>query len=505
MSKLYFWALGALALGAVSCGKDVEDIRLEPEFAVPLFSATSRLEDLFGENTDTSELLVAPNGDMTIIYRGNIVRREANEIFAKIPPFPGLMNDTILKQPFKLENQVNVIRAKFTNGLINVQVTSNIPEDLNFYLEFPEVTLGGETLKIPTEIKYTGSPVTVVTIPPTSCTGYDIFLGGNEITVRYVATKKSTGERVKLPNVVFLITNVEFSYMEGYFGYELREVDRDTITMDIFREIIQGNLQFADPRVTVIVENSFGFPLRGLPSVLRVSNGGAFADLESPVLATGFDFDFPNLQQVGQSRLTKFYFDRNNSNIKDILNLRPIYLDYKLDAISNPDTISSLVGFTTDSSYFSVGVQVELPLEGKAEGFEAGKEYDVDFTDIDASIRKAELKLVTENGLPLEVLAQLTLLDDAGNVLGTLLPGFGEILRAAPIDAQGYATGKSRKETFIPVDADLLDDLRQTRRVRIDTRFTTSNMGKTDVKIRSTDEVDVRMGIRATLDTTLGG
>ena len=48
MSKLYFWALAALALGAISCGKDVEDIRLEPEFAVPLFSATSRLEDLFG-------------------------------------------------------------------------------------------------------------------------------------------------------------------------------------------------------------------------------------------------------------------------------------------------------------------------------------------------------------------------------------------------------------------------------------------------------------------------
>lgn len=491
-----------LVLGA--CQRDVDGIAFEPEVAIPLFSASSTLADLFGEDTDSTELIISPDGGMTLVYRGNLVRREASEIFQAIPAFPGIMTDTVLTAPFTLENQIRIIRARFTSGNIFVQLNSDIPEDLDFVLEFPDVKKNGETLKVAGEIKYNGSlPVTAV-FPVNPTAGYDIELGGLEVNVRYFATRKSNGERVKLPTVGFLITGIKFSYLEGYFGYEQHKIDRDTIVMDIFRDIIQGGLAFADPRVTIYVDNAFGFPLRSKVEVLRVSNETAFADLESPQIASGFDFLYPALSEAGQSRRTNFYFDRNNSNIKDVFNLNPLYLDYQIDAVSNPDEIVDLIGFTTDSSFFALGVQVELPLYGKANGFTAEKTYEVDFSGL-KDLKQAELKLVTENAMPVEIAAQLTLLDGQGQVLGVLLPDFDLILQAAPVDGNGFSKGVARKETFIPVDEALMVQLIRAKAIRIDSRFSTSGMGQEDVQIRSTDEVRMRMGIRATLNARLGG
>jgi hypothetical protein len=499
-----FWTPVLALLLLAGCNKDFESVEFDPEIAIPLFSATSTLADLFGEDTDTSSLVIQPDGSMMLVYRGNLVRREGSEIFAAIPTFFGPMLDTVLSAPFTLENQINIIRALFTGGTITVQVTSDVAEDLDFYLEFPDVTRNGETLKISGEVKYSGSlPVNVV-FPATPIAGYDINLGGLEVNVRYVATRKSDGVRVKLPLVLFQIQGVTFSYLEGYFGFEEHTIERDTITMDIFKNVLQGNLEFADPRVTIFVDNSFGFPLRSSVKVLRVSNETQSADLESPILNSGFDFAYPSLQEVGQVKTTSFYFDRNNSNIREVFNLYPIYLDYQINAISNPDKIVDLIGFTTDSSYFALRVQVELPLLGKADGFAGDKTYDVDFSSL-KNMKQAELKLVAENGLPVEILAQATLLSASGDSLGVLLQGYDQVLKAAPVGADGKSNGLSRKETFIFADAALLETMRQAKKIRVDARFSTSEMGQRDVEIRSTDAVNIRMGIRAVLDQKLGG
>jgi hypothetical protein len=485
------------------CNKDFEKLTITPEIAVPIFTTSSSISGLFAENTDSAELVVSPEGTMMLVYRGQLVRREARDIFNAIPIFPGIMTDSILSAPFTLENEIRIIRAHFTSGNIFLQLRSDYQEDLDFILEFPDVTKNGESLKIETEIKYTGVLPVIITIPETKLAGYDINLNDLEVNVRYFAYLKSTGERVKLTNVGFIINQVEFSYLEGYFGYEKHQIDRDTIEIDIFKNIIQGNLEFADPRVTIITDNAFGFPLRSQITVLRLSNDQESADLESPQVNNGFDFAYPSLSEVGQVASTSFSFNNSNSNIKQIFNLYPTRLDYQIDAISNPDTIVDLIGFMTDSSYFAMGVRVELPLVGKASGFEADQEYDIDLSGL-KDVKEAELKLVTENGIPIEVEVEAVLFDENNQPLLTLLEGFDKFLEAAPVDAQGNATGKVRKETFIQADEEMLNLMRQAVKVKIYSRFSTTNMGQTDVRIRPEDTVDVRMGLRAKIEHTLG-
>lgn len=496
-------SMSALLLTLASCNKEFDRILLEPEIAMPLFSTSTTLESLFGENTDSSQLVVSPEGDMMLVYSGRIVRRQAEEIFQAIPIFPGIMTDTLLSAPFTLENEIRIIRARFTSGNVFVQLRSDWTEDLDFIMEFPDVTLNGEPLRIQTEIKYTGNLPVTITLPDNPIAGYDIDLSDLEVNVKYYAIRKSNGERVKLTSVGFIISGIQFSYLEGYFGYEVHTIDRDTITMDIFESVIQGNLEFSDPRVTIIVDNSFGFPMRAKVAVLKVSNETASANLESPFVDSGFDFAYPSLQEAGQFKTTNFIFDKSNSNIREVFNLYPIYLDYQIDAISNPDQIVDLIGFTTDSAFFELGVRVELPLIGKADGFEGDKTYDIDLSGLE-KIREAELKLVAENGIPIGIEVQATLLDAGGLPLATLLQGYDRILEAAPVNAQGLASDVSRKETYIPADRQMMDHLRAARQVRIDARFSTTNMGQTEVRIRPEDAVSLRMGIRATLEEIFG-
>lgn len=498
------WIAILFFLLAVSCNKEIDQIDYTPEFAVPLFSSSSTLADFFDSDSDSSALVIAPDGAMMLVYRGNIFRRDAEEFFAKIPLFPGVMNDTVFSAPFTLENNINLIRASITSGDIFIQINSNVPEDVYFMLELPQVTKNGETFKIFDTLKYTGNLPVIKPIPLQSVAGYDIFLNGLQIDLRYVATKSSNGERVVLPAVGFLISNVTFSYLEGYFGYEHHQIDRDTIQMEIFKNILQGNLSFADPRVTFTVNNSFGFPLRCMVSTLRVNNDNQSADLMSPLIDKGFDFNYPSLAEVGKVSQTKFFFNRSNSNIKEILELYPTILDYQVDVISNPDTIVNFIGYTTDSSYMNLNVQVELPLHGNASSFEGDKIYDVEFSSL-KNVIAAELKLVTENGMPLEIHTQATLLDENGMPLADLLNGYQRILKAAPINTDGYSTGISRQDTYIQADKALIDKMLLAKKLKVEARFNTASMGTTDVHIRSTDAVNLRMGLRATLQQKIGG
>ncbi len=492
----------ALALLS-SCTKDIQTIVYNPEIAVPLFSSSTTIQDLFGENTDTAELVVK-DGHLTLIYRGDILKRDATELFKAIPPFGGLMTDTTITEPFTLENQIQLTKARFTKGTINVQINSNVPEDLDFVMEFVQVTKNGQTLKIQTTIDYTGTVPIFLNLPPTNIQGYDIALANQEITVRYTATKKSDGTRVKLPAVIFAVTDVEFSYLEGYFGYEIFDIRRDTISMNIFDNLLQGNLQFAEPKVILFVDNAFGFPVRSQVNVLRVSNDVTQLEVESMLLDDGIDFLYPTLSEVGQEKRTSVVFDKDNSNFKDILNIYPNTLDYDIDAISNPDQIPNLIGFTTDSSYFRIGLQVELPLYGKAKDFSTETDYEIDLSELD-EIQSAELKLVAENEIPMEVILQASLLDYQGNVLTTLLASAEQILAAAPVDGDGYSTGSTNKTTFIPADGTLLEYMRNAKKIRVNASFSTAGQGQKDVRIRETDEVRIRMGLKATLEQEIGG
>ena len=81
---------------------------------------------------------------------------------------------------------------------------------------------------------------------------------------------------------------------------------------------------------------------------------------------------------------------------------------------TNPDEDTDIRGFVTDSSYYKVRVDVDLPLYGSAIDFTVtGYALAWTSTGFD-EVDYAEFKLVTENGMPVSIDMQGYFLDENG-------------------------------------------------------------------------------------------
>ncbi|MBC7777111.1 MAG: hypothetical protein H7246_16885, partial [Phycisphaerae bacterium] len=106
-------------------------------------------------------------------------------------------------------------------------------------------------------------------------------------------------------------------------------------------------------------------------------------------------------------------------------------------------------------------------------------------------------KLVTENGTPISSEMQIFFRDETQQYIDSLfLGGPKEVIRAAPINSQGIATGITRTEEFIPMSAARFDRIRTAKDAFLKTSFTTAEDGNTFVKLLATDKIVVKMGIK---------
>lgn len=221
---------------------------------------------------------------------------------------------------------------------------------------------------------------------------------------------------------------------------------------------------------------------------------GEILPLESVFLTEGgIAFPYPNIDEVGEVRSTQFLFTRDNSNIDLVLGSKPVAIDYDVNALTNPNNDTSIRGFITDSSYYKVRVDVDLPLNGRAANFAVRDTYDLDLSAYD-QIRSIEFKLITDNGLPLAVEVQGAFLDAQGNVLALLFPAAATVIGGAAVNAQGLPTGPNSVTTFIDWDAAQVETIRRANRLVLTTSFSTTQGLDRSVKILNNQFTQVRLG-----------
>src|SRR5690606_25412531 len=109
----------------------------------------------------------------------------------------------------------------------------------------------------------------------------------------------------------------------------------------------------------------------------------------------------------------------------------------------------------------------------------------------------AEFKLVVDNAIPLDVEVQAYFLDASNNVIDSLLDAPQRIVGAAPVDSQGEPTGVTRKITFAPFAEARFQKIKTSAtRILLNTAFSTLNNGNTSVKIYSSQDVKIKMGVK---------
>ena len=483
---------------------DVEELELgefTAEYAIPLFTSDLSLNDVISNRVGNTELSVDTDGQLTLNYEGSLLRRSASDIFNFTAQFlPIEVTDTVFvvsNDDFEIPGSIEIDFLNLKSGDISFQYSSDIPEDVVVNVEIPEFVLNGETYKTTIRGTYDGNLPVTGNLLGDNLAGYQIQGGDTLITIKYEAILPD-GEKIILPNFLVILTRLEYEYAEGFLGNDIYDIGSDTIEIDFFDNWDQGVVNFEDPKIKLTAFNSFGFPLdANFFGIDVIGIGGEKLSLESEAIEDGVGVNFPTLEQVGETIRTDFSFNRNNSNIIDILAVGPAAVEYELDGEPNPNDDQSGRGFMTDSSFIEVQLEVELPLNGYTFGFALRDTFDIDLTG-NENVKAAEFKLITESAIPLGLKVEIAFADENFNVLETIDPdGDNQFIGAAPVDANGVVNGVSVKETIDSFDATRFERIRNAKKILLRTEFSTTNSSVPQlVKFNANQSVKSRMGLK---------
>lgn len=504
--SLLYCLLGCLFL-ASGCNQfneleEITKVDYQAEFAIPIINTNLSLEDLIAQLDDRTTLIVDPDGLIRLQYSGDVLRQTSANVFANInqtiasvPLIPIASKHEPL--PFSSPDGLQMDRLDLKAGKFFYTAQNDHPFPVEFKISSQQVTKDGVPLEFSGTISaYSGSgdkPFLTNLIFPASLTGYQIIPENDVVYVDYEALDPD-GNPVDLSTVFIRIQDLDFYYVEGYLGNQIYEGGRDTIIIDFFDSWTQGDVYFVEPKITVNIENSFGIPTR---SVFEVFNVFTVRDevlpIQSNLIDKGIDFPYPTLAEKGEVKEGSFVFTRDNSNIDQVLGAGPIAVDYEVNALTNPDKLTEIRGFITDSSYYNVRIDVDLPLYGQASKFIARDTFELDFSTF-GKVSAAEFKMVTDNGLPLSVDIQGYFMSPEGIILDSLLEGRERVIAAAPVDSEGVVTGPVEEIKYTDIGEDRFTALRTATKLLLVASFSTLNEGTVPVKVLNGQSTDIKLG-----------
>ncbi|PSR14296.1 MAG: hypothetical protein DA408_15205 [Bacteroidetes bacterium] len=493
---------------SVSCNQfaeieDAERANYQAEYAVPLVNTSFSMRTLLENFEENSVLTVLPNGLLRLQYSGDVLTENADDVFAAINETlsqAGIIPITTSRQalPFSGPDGLDIDRMELKQGSLSWLITNCHNKAITATLTFPTVVRNGVPLTVTRNLAaYSGTgdcPSLNNALSPINLDGYVITPENDSIYVNYSAIDSDGVAVDPSGNTFILIQNLAFSYAEGYLGQIQHSSGRDTIKIDFFDNWIRGDVFFEEPVITFNFQNSFGLPTRSVINVFNIVNvNGTILPLESEYITNGIDFPYPTLNEVGQVKSTNFVFNQSNSNIREVLGSGPIAIDYDVDAATNPAGNTNLRGFITDSSYYVVRVDVDLPLYGSAINFGVRDTFSLAFNSLD-KVDYAEFKLVTENAMPIAIGVQGYFLDPNGTVLDSLFNTAQRIVSGAPVDAVGRPTGTTEVVTYSDFPEPRFKAIQQATQLELVATFFTTTEGQQSVQILDNQDVKIKLG-----------
>ena len=261
--------------------------------------------------------------------------------------------------------------------------------------------------------------------------------------------------------------------------------------LDIFAYAVGGTITFKDPRINLIVGNSFGIGITARTDYLYAIDAYGFGQNITSTYNNAYPFPYPTLSQAGQTAIDTFKFRGSNSNISSIIASRPHKVVYSVSAELNPN--NDPLGFVTDSSRFDIWVDVALPMWGKTQGLTFERDFDVDFTPFDIAERGG-FKLITENKFPIDLETQLYFMN-GNTILDSLFTGDKAILKSALVDGTGHVTQAESATHLSAFTAERFSLIKTATKVRLKAKLVTTNNGTQDVKFYTDYGLTVKLGM----------
>jgi hypothetical protein len=522
-----------------SCVKDILDLTnvsgveveddYNPEFAVPLVHANLSAMDFIRKYEVDDLVRIEDDYLMTIIYKSKDWYGYARD-YIEIPDqqfnFGPLVYNTGGSDSIRVTSNIlfdesndymlnfnageEILFLEVKSGLLLLHIQSDFQRSGEIELSLPNVQKDGSPYTKTIPINRTWPKVDFIDTIDLRGFDFDLSKGGtavNSLQANYTITLFSNSRFVHASDEVNIqanIKDIEFAYIEGYLGEDNFPYSADTMKLSIFDGTEADRVTFIDPKLIVNINNSTGLPIRVDPPYFNsYSKKSGDLALAGSLVSNPIDIAYPGPSQIGQVVNTQVIANKDNSNIDDVVNHMPKYINYDLNIRSNPDG-KTYNNFALDTSYIKVNVGLELPAYGRSEAWEFDFPAEVDPLDFDLDmIEEAEFTFIIENEFPIEINVQLYIMDSNETIIDSLLDKGNYLIAPAQIGSDFRTISATKAITKILIDEARLQNVADMRKVKAVVCLSTNNGGQDDVKIYADSRLDVKLGLRTKLKVDL--
>ena len=493
-TQIYISTLCLSAFLAFSCRMPIEDVNtsLEPEFAVPLLETKTTVKEMLEGIDSTVSLTFGTDGQITAQFSTTALSKSTLDPFDGIPSNFVPLIDTAFSIPFAPPGGLKISTVDFKKGMTLFLVSNNFNESLTVTFRIPQMTKNGvayqKVINLPKGVLGQKDSVDL--------TGYSFVNPNDAVKVHYDARKNSNNERVVLTNAQMAFKGMQGKYIKGYFGINRFDIPKDSMNIAFIDKLTRGEVRFSDPKITLLLENSYGIPVRARVNTAEVITADKKRiALSGTFVSNGTDLNYPAINEVGQMKTTQITMDKTNSNLVDIASARPLSFVFDIDGIINPDGNRNITGFMLDTSSFRMKMNIDVPLYGTVKGFEERDTLSFDMPSTD-NLKYAEFKIIVDNGTGLNAQLQAYFLDASNRVVDSLFTVPNQtILKAATVDATGKVTAPANQITFVKIEETKFLRLKTAKKAIVKYTFSTVNNGSTPIRLFSNQEIKVRMGV----------
>ncbi|MDA9773912.1 hypothetical protein N9B82_03055 [Saprospiraceae bacterium] len=507
MSKIFNLFFLLFALSLFSCEFPTQESLIEESkgalWAVPLLKDEIKIQDIFVDDNDGVSVFSDTEGKVIVTYEGEVLRDPASVVF---PPIPGIIPIPLIDTIFELDltmgggtlNEID--SAVFLRDFLHFRIKSSSTTPFVVTGWIDEINKDGS--KFVQTIGFPGSPTGVeleFAGEEVKLEGWNLIGNDNKVTFHYKALDLS-GEPVDNVEVEVFFNILEFSYVQGYFPKTIRPVTGSFIPINLYSRWLSGTMDFVEPKVTMDVENSFGFAVGAEFQQMSIETiDGMELAMESDIITNGIIFEYPELDEIDVIKNTNFDFNKDNSNIAIIFNDRVAKFNYTIDAVANPLNEPDFLGFMTNNSFYAVQVKVEVPMHLAIKDLQLVDTLDLNFDVTNEYLDTAELKVILENNFPIDVSAQLYMLDANNNIIDSIFQEGEKFLKGGTYVDGGVLQDIDEQTYFVEFSEDKIDNLLKSKRILVKPTFISTPNGEDKIWIYDNYNLQIKMGAKFSL------
>ena len=397
---------------------------------------------------------------------------------------------------------------------IQFRLTNPLNTQVDISISIPNGTSGGNPINQTYSLASNATQIETLNLPNLNLLFNTPYTTNNDVDITFDIDIKDNGGLISGTGdlgINLTVQNINFQLAKGDFGNQIITLDAGNFDMNVdFWDDIEGDYQFADPHINLIMENSVGVPFQINADITGYATDGTAASLNPDALQPAYPDKVSVTNPLTIDAISEtITYDKNNSGIVDLMALPPSdRLEYFGNIALNPTGAIAPTPTTpniiSSSSAINVDIEIDVPLDFTATNLMLRDTVnDIDISDAD-KIMNAAVVIVTENGYPLDItIDKIYFTDAAYHVIDSISDN--GVIDAASVFTSGANIGEvdpdsvKEVEHQIQLNQSQIKNLNQTKNLIINAGVSTEN-GGVPVKLKGSYELKFTLSVQAQID-----